>query len=168
MEGRPGERSMTVGASSAINGFSYFPRRQWGEQWGGRNGRAGFGVIKTWVARSLGLGAWRLDCSASRRRVAGRGRAGRSAASRALTSGRCRVGAGRLGRPGAGSRAGAPWRLAREREKRGEREGEIRGERERAQGAAATVGARRRQGRALGVNGPLVGLRVRGFFFFSK
>jgi hypothetical protein len=111
--------------------------------------------------RALGCDAW-----TARRRGVGlqggvAGRARRSAGSRALTS-------GRLGRPGAGSRAGAPWRLAREREKRGEREGEIRGERERAQGAAATVGARRRQGRALGVNGPLVGLRVRGFFFFSK
>jgi hypothetical protein len=72
--------------------------------------------------RALGCDAW-----TARRRGVGlqggvAGRARRSAGSRALTS-------GRLGRPGAGSRAGAPWRLAREREKRGEREGEIRGER---------------------------------------
>jgi hypothetical protein len=84
--------------------------------------------------RALGHGAW-----TARRRGVGlqggvAGRAGRSAGSQALTSGRCRVGAGRLGRPGAGSRAGAPWRLAREREKRGEREGEIRGERDTGSG----------------------------------
>jgi hypothetical protein len=34
------ETSMAGGASSAINGFDYFPRHQWGEQWGGRNGRS--------------------------------------------------------------------------------------------------------------------------------
>jgi hypothetical protein len=82
MEGRPEERSMAGGASSAINGFGYFPRRQWGEQWGGRNGRAGFGVFKTRMARTSGLGARCLDCSASRRRVAGRGRGTRWALGR--------------------------------------------------------------------------------------
>jgi hypothetical protein len=34
------ETSMASGASSAINGFGYFPRHQRGEQWGGRNGRS--------------------------------------------------------------------------------------------------------------------------------
>jgi hypothetical protein len=53
-------------ASSAINGFGYLRRRQWEEQWGGRNGHARFGVFKTQVAQTSGLGA-RSDCSVARR-----------------------------------------------------------------------------------------------------
>jgi hypothetical protein len=34
------ETSMAGGASSTINGFGYFPRHQWGEQWRGRNSRS--------------------------------------------------------------------------------------------------------------------------------
>jgi hypothetical protein len=101
-------------ASSAINGFGYLRRRQWEEQWGGRNGHTGFGVFKTQVARTSGLGA-RSDCSARGHRGVGVGsgaglRCARSVVSRSV-AGRVGSRSSLVGRMRVGARGSVQRRL---------------------------------------------------------